>query len=40
MDEDLDEAYEQMAQDDAQEAEALDWAEATCGDVAEGLIAG
>ena len=28
-------AYQQMAQDEAREAEALDWAEATVGDVAD-----
>lgn len=32
---DLDLAYQQMAQDEAREAEALDWAEATVGDVAD-----
>jgi len=32
---DLDLAYRQMAQDEALEAEALAWAEATLGDVAE-----
>lgn len=31
---DLEIAYAQMAQDEAREAEALDWAEATIGDVA------
>jgi hypothetical protein len=33
--EDLDVAYRQMAQDEAREAEALEWAEATVGDVAD-----
>lgn len=32
---DLDAAYRQMARDEAHEAEALEWAEATCGDVAD-----
>jgi hypothetical protein len=32
---DLDTAYEQMAQEEAREAEALAWAEATAGDVAD-----
>jgi hypothetical protein len=32
---DLDLAYQQMAQDEAREAEALEWAEATVGDVAD-----
>lgn len=32
---DLDVAYRQMARDEAREAEALDWAEATVGDVAD-----
>ncbi len=32
---DLELAYEQMAQDEAREAEALDWAEGTVGDVAD-----
>ena len=32
---DLDLAYQQMARDEAREAEALDWAEATVGDVAD-----
>ena len=31
----LDTAYRNMARDEAREAEALDWAEATVGDVAE-----
>ena len=30
---DLDAAYREMAQDEAREAEALEWAEATTGDV-------
>ena len=33
--EDLEVAYRQMAQDEAREAEALAWAEATVGDVAD-----
>jgi hypothetical protein len=32
---DLEVAYQQMAEDEAREAEALDWAEATVGDVAD-----
>ncbi len=32
---DLDAEYKQMAKDEASEAEALEWAEATCGDVAD-----
>jgi hypothetical protein len=32
---DLDLAYQRMAQDEAHEAEALEWAEATIGDVAD-----
>jgi hypothetical protein len=32
---DLDIAYRQMAQDEAREAEALEWADATAGDVAD-----
>ena len=32
---DLDLAYQQMARDEAREAEALDWAEATVGDLAD-----
>ncbi len=31
----LEAAYQQMAQDEAREAEALEWAEATLGDVAD-----
>jgi len=31
----LEAAYRQMAQDEAREAEALEWAEATIGDVAD-----
>ena len=31
----LDAAYQQMAQDEAREAEALEWAEATIGDVGD-----
>ena len=31
---DLEMAYRQMAQDETREAEALEWADATCGDVA------
>jgi hypothetical protein len=33
--EDLEVAYRQMAQEEAREAEALEWAEATAGDVAD-----
>jgi hypothetical protein len=33
--EDLEAAYRQMAGDEAREAEALEWAEATIGDVAD-----
>ncbi|MBI4468581.1 MAG: addiction module antitoxin [Acidobacteria bacterium] len=33
--EDLDTAYAEMARDDSREAEALEWAEATIGDVAD-----
>ena len=32
---DLEAGYQQMAQDEAREAEALEWAEATVGDVAD-----
>ncbi len=32
---DLEAAYEEMAQDEVREAEALEWAEATVGDVAD-----
>jgi hypothetical protein len=32
---DLEVAYQQMAQDEAREREALEWAEATVGDVAD-----
>ena len=32
---DLDAAYRQMAQDERREAEALEWSEATLGDVAD-----
>jgi hypothetical protein len=32
---DLEEAYRQMAEDEAREAEALEWAEATIGDVSD-----
>ena len=32
---DLEVAYKQMAQEEAREAEALEWAEATVGDVAD-----
>jgi predicted CopG family antitoxin len=32
---DLELAYQQMAQEEAREAEALEWAEATVGDVAD-----
>jgi hypothetical protein len=31
----LEDAYRQMAQDEARESEALEWAEATLGDVAD-----
>jgi hypothetical protein len=31
----LDAAYREMAQDEAREQEALEWADATCGDVAD-----
>jgi predicted CopG family antitoxin len=33
--EDLEAAYQQMAQDEERESEALEWAEATVGDVAD-----
>jgi len=32
---DLDAAYKQMAQDEARESEALEWSEATIGDVSD-----
>ncbi len=32
---DLEDAYRQMAQDEARESEALEWAEATVGDVSD-----
>ena len=35
IDQELEAAYEQMAQDEAREAEALEWAEATIGDVSD-----
>ena len=35
IDKDLEAAYRQMAQEEAREAEALEWAEATIGDVAD-----
>jgi siroheme synthase (precorrin-2 oxidase/ferrochelatase) len=35
MGQDLEAAYRQMAQDEAREAEALEWAEGTVGDVAD-----
>lgn len=35
MGKDLEVAYRQMAQEEAREAEALEWAEATLGDVAD-----
>jgi hypothetical protein len=35
IDKDLDAAYAEMARDEAREAEALEWAEATVGDVAD-----
>jgi len=34
-DHDLEEAYRMMAQDEAREAEALEWAEGTIGDVSD-----
>lgn len=34
IDKDLDKAYAEMARDEAREADALEWAEATVGDVA------
>jgi predicted CopG family antitoxin len=33
LNEDLESAYKEMAQDEAREAEALEWSEATIGDV-------
>jgi hypothetical protein len=35
IDKDLEAAYRQMAREEAREAEALEWAEATVGDVAD-----
>jgi hypothetical protein len=35
LSEDLEKAYQEMARDEAREAEALAWAEATVGDVAD-----
>jgi predicted CopG family antitoxin len=35
LNQDLEAAYQQMAQDEEREAEALEWAEATVGDVAD-----
>ncbi len=35
LDRELEEAYSQMAQDEAREAEALEWVEATIGDVGD-----
>ena len=35
IDKDLEAAYRQMAEDETREAEALEWAEATAGDVAD-----
>jgi predicted CopG family antitoxin len=35
LSEDLEAAYQEMAADEAREAEALEWAEATIGDVAD-----
>lgn len=32
---DLEEAYQQMAQDETRESEAMEWAEATIGDVSD-----
>ena len=36
IDEELDRAYAEMARDERRESEALEWAEATVGDVADG----
>jgi hypothetical protein len=35
LSQDLEAAYQQMARDEAREAEALEWAEATVGDLAD-----
>ena len=35
LNQELEAAYEQMAQDEAREAEALEWAEATLGDLSD-----
>jgi predicted CopG family antitoxin len=35
IDEDLEKSYKEMAQDEAREAEALEWAEATIGDASD-----
>jgi len=35
LDEEFELAYVQMAQDEERETEALEWAEATCGDVSD-----
>lgn len=35
MDTDLEAGYQQMAQDEDHETEALEWAEAACGDVSD-----
>lgn len=35
LDQNLEAAYEQMGQDEAREAEALEWSEATVGDVSD-----
>jgi len=35
IDEDLEKGYKEMAQDEAREAEALEWAEATIGDASD-----
>ena len=35
LDEEFELAYAQMAQDEERETEALEWAEATCGDVSD-----
>ena len=35
LDEEFELAYSQMAQDEERETEALEWAEATCGDVSD-----
>ncbi|MBA3564116.1 MAG: addiction module antitoxin [Gammaproteobacteria bacterium] len=35
VEQDLDAAYERMAQEESREAEALEWSEATVGDIAD-----